>query len=103
MSRLLAPAALATALLLAACGGGDGPSSPRPGAQGSYSGNVSGGVTRSITGVAYYGQSATGGNNDAGFAIGMGSVNADKSFKDMVAFVRAKRDIRPPAPTSCTT
>jgi hypothetical protein len=87
----LAPAALVA--LLAACGGGDDKSTG-PRTSGSFSGNVTGGVTRSINGVAFYSQGAQGGAS--AFALGMGSVKADNSFRDAVLITREQAGV--PAP-----
>jgi len=93
----LAPAALAA--LLAACGGGgDKVAGPRPGASGSYSGTVAGAITRSVTGVAFYGQGVQDG--ESVFALGMGSIKADSSFKDAVLIAREKAGV--PAPGTYT-
>lgn len=91
------PALLAaTAALVAACGGGDTltGTSGDPAAQGTFSGSVAGGVSRAITGVAFWAQSATGAGNAAAFQVAMGSLNAGKTaFQDMVAVSRATRDV----------
>jgi hypothetical protein len=50
-------------------------------------------VTRSITGVAFYGSTTSTEHGEDAFAIGMGSLKADSSFKDMVAIVRGKRGV----------
>jgi hypothetical protein len=87
----LAPAALAA--LLAACGGGDDKlTGPRAG--GSFSGTVGGSVTRSLTGVAFYSQGTVGG--ESVFALGMGSMKADSTFRDAVLITREQAGV--PAP-----
>jgi hypothetical protein len=94
-SARLVPAA--AAVLLAACGGGDGKGITEPGRPagvGNFSGNVAGGVTRALAGVAFYGQINESG--ESAFAIGMGSLKPDSSFKDAVIIMRENRSL--PAP-----
>ena len=65
--------AVPAALLLAACGGSDSPSGPNenPGNAGTFSGTVSGGLSKSVTGQAVFGTSAA----EGGFALVLGNEN----------------------------
>jgi hypothetical protein len=92
MTRLI-PATL-TALLLAACGGDEvaGPGSNTT--VGSFSALVSGGVSRTIRGVAFYGQSTAAG--ESAFALAMGAMKPDSSFADAVLIAREQAGL--PAP-----
>lgn len=93
-AALRALPAAALAVLLAACGAADRITEPVTNALGTFSGAVGGGVTRSIAGVAFYGQ--TPGTGAPGLEFGMGSLKVDKSFADVVVITRGKRDL--PAP-----
>lgn len=68
--------ALPAALLLAACGGSDGATGPdeNPGQQGTFSGAIAGGLSKSVTGEAVFGTSAS----EGGFALVLG--NEDDGF-----------------------
>ncbi len=68
--------AIPAALLLAACGGSDGATGPgeNPGQQGSFSGTIAGGLSKSVTGEAVFGTSAS----EGGFALMLG--NDDDGF-----------------------
>jgi hypothetical protein len=80
-------------VLLAACGGSDGPTSPGRAALGAFSGTASGGLTKSIEGIAFYGQSGSGQTGETAFQIGMGSLKGDSTFDDVVVISRARRDL----------
>src|SRR5688500_5259883 len=62
--------AIPAVLLLAACGGGDGATGPgeNPGAEGSFTGTISGGLSKSVTGTAVFGTSQA----DGGFVLALG-------------------------------
>jgi hypothetical protein len=88
VARLL-PAALATltTAAIAACGGGDKATGPGAAARGLFSGNVSGHVSRPLSGVAFYGEVNEGG--ETGFAVGMGSLGADQqTYRDLIVIGR---------------
>ena len=63
--------AIPAALLLAACGGSDAPTGPGDGvgAEGSFTGTVSGALSKSVTGDAVFGTSTS----EGGFALVLGN------------------------------
>ena len=62
--------AIPAVLLLAACGGSDGATGPdeNPGQQGTFSGTIAGGLSKSVTGEAVFGTS----QSEGGFALMLG-------------------------------
>ena len=77
--------AIPAALLLAACGGGDGATGPNenpgPGQNGTFSGTIAGGLSKSVTGEAVFGTSAA----EGGFALMLGDDNDGFVFGREVA------------------
>lgn len=99
--RRAVPAVAAT-ILLAACGGDKvaGPGSGGARDAGSFTGAIAGDLARPITGVAYYQLVSGSEPGERGFAVGMGSLRSDSSFKDMIVAVRGRREL--PAPGTYT-
>jgi hypothetical protein len=95
------PATLATlaTAALAACGGADAATGLGDVVRGTFAGNVSGHVSRALSGVAFYGQVNEGGAT--GFAVGMGSLGTgQQTYGDLIVIGRDQAGV--PAPGTYT-